>query len=99
LLLSARAPSGAALWLVVDLGVASFRDAAAALEMPPEELAQLWNRLPLEDKEIAARLGVDRQQVINFRSTARERLARRENAPTKRSASMQSGATHRGEGQ
>ena len=84
LLLSARSPNGAALWLVVDLGVAAFREVAGALEMTPEELAQLWNRLPLEDREIATRLGVDRQQVINFRSTARERLARRENAPPKR---------------
>jgi len=86
LLLSARAPSGAAVWLIVDLGVATFREVAGALEMPPEELAGMWNRLPLEDKEIAARLGVDRQQVINFRSTARERLARRENSPTPRGA-------------
>jgi len=30
--------------------------------------------------EIAARLGLDRQQVINLRSTARQKLARRENA-------------------
>jgi len=86
LLLSARAPSGAALWLVVDLGVVSFREVAAALEITPQQLAELWNRLPLEDREIAARLGVDRQQVINFRSTARERLARRENPSTKRGA-------------
>jgi DNA-directed RNA polymerase specialized sigma24 family protein len=80
LLLSSRVPSGAALWLMVDLGVASFREVAGALEMCPEELAELWNRLPLEDREIAARLGLDRQQVINLRSTARERLVRRENA-------------------
>jgi DNA-directed RNA polymerase specialized sigma24 family protein len=78
LLLSARDPSGAALWLLVDLGVASFREAAGALEMAPEELAGLWNRLPLDDHEIAGRLGLGRQQVINLRSTARERLARRE---------------------
>ena len=71
---------------MVDLGVASFREVAAALEMTPQELAEVWNRLPLEDREIAARLGVDRQQVINLRSTARERLARRENPPTKRAA-------------
>ena len=83
LLLSARAPSGAAVWLVVDLGVASFREVAGALETTPQELAELWNRLPLEDLEIAARLGLDRQQVINLRSTARERLARRENPAPK----------------
>ncbi len=86
LLLSARAPNGAAVWLIVDLGVASFQEVAGALEMAPPELAELWNRLPLEDREIAARLGVDRQQVINFRSTARERLARRENSPPKAGA-------------
>ena len=65
---------------MVDLGVATFREVAAALEIGPEELAELWNRLPLEDLEIAARLGLDRQQVINLRSTARQKLARRENA-------------------
>jgi DNA-directed RNA polymerase specialized sigma24 family protein len=84
LLLSARATSGAAVWLVVDLGVASFREVAGALETTPQDLAELWNRLPLEDLEIAARLGLDRQQVINLRSTARERLVRRENPVAKR---------------
>jgi hypothetical protein len=38
----------------------------------------LWNRLPLEDNEIAARLNLERQQVINLRSTAREKLERRD---------------------
>jgi DNA-directed RNA polymerase specialized sigma24 family protein len=80
LLLSARGPSGAAVWLLVDLGVASFGEVARVLEMTPEELAELWNRLPLEDLEIAARMGLERQQVINLRSTARERLARRDQA-------------------
>lgn len=80
LLLGARGSAGAAVGLVVDLGVATFREVAGALEMSPEELAELWNRLPLEDLEIAARLGLDRQQVINLRSTARQRLARQENA-------------------
>jgi hypothetical protein len=79
LLLSARAPNGAALGLVVDLGIASFREVAAALEITVEELAELWNRLPVEDSEIAGRLGLGRQQVINLRATARERLERREN--------------------
>jgi hypothetical protein len=78
LLLSARVPGGVAVGLVVDLGIASFREVAGALEITVEELAELWNRLPLEDNEIAARLSLKRQQVINLRSTARERLARRE---------------------
>jgi hypothetical protein len=64
--------------------VASFREVAGALETTPPDLAELWNRLPLEDLEIAARLGLDRQQVINLRSTARERLVRRENPVPKR---------------
>ncbi len=55
LLLSARAPATrAAVCLMVDLGIASFREVAAALEITVEELAELWNRLPLEDSEIAA---------------------------------------------
>jgi hypothetical protein len=77
LLLSARASSGAALTLVVDLGVASFREVAGALEITTEELSELWNRLPLDDNEIAGRLGLERQQVINLRFTAREKLDRR----------------------
>lgn len=78
LLLSARASSGAAVWLVVDLGIASFYEVAAALDLTAEELAGIWNRLPVDDNEIAARLGLGRQQVINLRCTARARLGRRE---------------------
>jgi DNA-directed RNA polymerase specialized sigma24 family protein len=59
------------------VGVASLRQIAAALEMPLEEFAALWNRLPLDDAGIAALLGLKRQQVINARKAARERLARR----------------------
>jgi DNA-directed RNA polymerase specialized sigma24 family protein len=58
-------------------GVASLREMAAALELPPERLAELWGRLPLEDAALAGLLGVTRQQVINLRKSARERLARR----------------------
>ena len=78
LLLSARTPAGTAAGFLVDLGVTSFSHMAVALEMTPEGLAEMWNRLPLEDREIAARLGLERQQVINLRATARERLTRRE---------------------
>ncbi len=38
------------------------------------ELATLWQELPLEDARIAVILDVTRQQVINLRRTARERL-------------------------
>jgi hypothetical protein len=95
LLLSARGPSGAAAWLLVDLGVATFREVAGALETTQEALAELWNRLPLDDLEIAARLGLDRQQVINLRCTARERLARRENTAGKGSTGPISRVTRR----
>ena len=39
--------------------------------------AALWNDLPLEDTAISGLLGVTRQQVINLRKVARERLVRR----------------------
>jgi hypothetical protein len=55
-------------------GATSVRQIAAALAMPVEELASLWNDLPLDDLAIAARLGAARQEVINFRSLARRRL-------------------------
>lgn len=58
-------------------GVASVRQIAAALEIGAEEFAALWNELPLEDAAIAARLGATRQQVINLRKSARDRLTRR----------------------
>ena len=58
-------------------GVASIREIAGVLGMPAEEFASLWNQLPLDDLAIAARLGITRQQVINLRKSARERLTRR----------------------
>jgi DNA-directed RNA polymerase specialized sigma24 family protein len=77
LVLSMRSAEGAAAWLLTDLGLVTFRDLAALLAIDPRELADLWNRLPLDDREIAARLGLERQQVINLRSAARQRLFRR----------------------
>ncbi len=61
---------------MIHLGV-SPREIAAALEMPDAELEAIWEALPLDDNRIAARLNVTRQQVINLRKCARERLARR----------------------
>lgn len=58
-------------------GICSFREIAAALSTTAEELAEIWNDLPLDDSAIAERLDVTRQQVINLRKSARERLARR----------------------
>ena len=80
LLLNLRTPGGAAIGLFEDLGLATFPQLSAALQMAPEELAEVWGRLPLSDREISEKMGVDRQQVINLRSAARERLVRRMSA-------------------
>ena len=78
LLLNLREPgTGDAMQLLLVTGTATFDELAAALEMTPEELAALWNDLPLDDARIAARLQITRQQVINLRKSARERLGRR----------------------
>jgi DNA-directed RNA polymerase specialized sigma24 family protein len=78
LLLNLRDPGGApALPLLPLAGIATISAIARALEMTPGELAAIWTDLPLEDAEIAGRLMVTRQQVINLRKSARARLARR----------------------
>ena len=78
LLLNLREPNGgSALWLIASLAVASVRKIAEALEFPAEQFAQLWSTLPVSDLEIAQRLNVTRQQVINLRQAARQRLARK----------------------
>ena len=59
------------------LGVASKEDLARLLEMPYANFQRVWNELPLDDSRIAQMFGITRQQVINLRKTARERLARR----------------------
>jgi len=58
-------------------GVATIRQIAVALEIPFEEFAGLWNKLPLDDAAIGRRLNITRQQVINLRKSARQRLIRR----------------------
>jgi RNA polymerase sigma factor (sigma-70 family) len=78
LLLNLRDADGSnAIALFALLGVASLEEVAAALELPVAHLATLWPRLPLDDLSIASLLGVTRQQVINLRLSARQRLARR----------------------
>jgi hypothetical protein len=58
-------------------GVATLAELAAALEMSEDELVALWKELPLQDARIAEILGLRRQQVINLRKAARDRLSRR----------------------
>jgi DNA-directed RNA polymerase specialized sigma24 family protein len=63
--------------LLVYTGTARFDDIAAALELSADELAALWDKLPLDDLRIAALLDIERQQVIGLRKAARARLQRR----------------------
>ncbi len=78
LLLGLRDENGSALTsLLVLLRIATFDELAAAVELGRDELAALWDQLPLPDLVIAERLGLTRQQVINLRKSARDRLGRR----------------------
>lgn len=56
---------------------ATIEQIAETLEVPLDKFLKLWNDLPLEDIAIAELLGATRQQVINLRKCARERLERR----------------------
>jgi hypothetical protein len=58
-------------------GIATQEEIAAAVEIGRDEFARLWEQLPLPDDRLAEILGSTRQQVINLRKSARERLARR----------------------
>jgi len=78
LLMSLRDSSGRAVLALLPLiQIASIRQIAETLSMPAEKLAALWNQLPLADGAIAESLGITRQQVVNLRKCARERLWRR----------------------
>ena len=78
LLLNLRSPDAVnVLATFVITGITSFEDLASALEMSERELASIWNDLPFDDLRIASILGLTRQQVINLRRSARERLGRR----------------------
>ena len=78
LLLNLKESSGfGCITLFPVMGIATLSQLAAALEMPAETFAEIWNELPMEDARIAELLGLTRQQVINARKSGRERLARR----------------------
>jgi hypothetical protein len=84
LLLNLRDPQESSLiTLLSDIGIATVREIASALNLPVERFAKLWNDLPLDDATIAQHLSVTRQQVINFRLSARRRLSRRMKALVK----------------
>ena len=78
LLLNLRDGDGDAIIRLLPItGIAPLREIARVLELEPRELDAIWDSLPMPDMDIASRLGVARQQVINLRKSARERLARR----------------------
>ncbi len=57
-------------------GLASIRTIAPRIGFTPEKLATLWRDLPLDDLRIAAELKCTRQQVINLRRVARDKLGK-----------------------
>jgi DNA-directed RNA polymerase specialized sigma24 family protein len=78
LLLNLKNPHGInVITLLPATGIATFEQIAQTLEIPAAEFEQLWAELPLDDLRLAAYLGATRQQVINLRKTARERLLKR----------------------
>ncbi len=82
LLLNLRDPQGInIITLLPATGIATFEQIAETLEIPAAEFEQLWADLPLDDLHIAAYLDATRQQVINLRKTARERLLKRMSVP------------------
>jgi DNA-directed RNA polymerase specialized sigma24 family protein len=72
-----ESPGHGVIALLPVTGIASVRQIAQTLGMTDQQLTEIWNALPLDDAAIAAHLGVTRQQVINLRKSARERLVRR----------------------
>lgn len=78
LLFHLKSPTGVnVITLLPATRVATFEQIAEALNIPVEQFEQLWSNLPMDDLSIAEYLGASRQQVINLRKNARERLARR----------------------
>lgn len=78
LLLNLRGEDGeCATSFFVATRTASLREIAAALELSAATFVEIWQRLPLSDQEIAERMALTRQQVINLRRSARDRLERK----------------------
>jgi hypothetical protein len=78
LLLGLRDETGSSVTsLLIHLRIVTFAALAAAVELSSDELSVIWDHLPLSDLAIAERLDLSRQQVINLRKSARERLGRR----------------------
>lgn len=78
LLLSMRDEDGGSILpLFFSLRIATAKELVSALSMTSDQFGKFWSELPLDDLRIGSLLGITRQQVINLRKCARERLARR----------------------
>jgi len=78
LLLNLRdAQGGSAIFFIPHLDIAPQKQIAVMIGLSDGAFSKLWNDLPLDDSRIAEMWKLTRQQVINLRKTARERLARR----------------------
>lgn len=78
LLFNLKSPNGVnVITLLPVTQVATFEQIAEALEIPVELFESIWSRLPMDDLSIAEYLGATRQQIINLRKNAREKLSRR----------------------
>jgi hypothetical protein len=77
LLLNLNDSAGGDIQLLTWMGIATIEEIANTLNLNPLKFAELWKELPLDDARIARELGISRQDVINRRSSARKRLARR----------------------
>ena len=76
LLLHLRDDQGEVLTLF-SANIANAREIAETIKISAEEFEDIWNKLPFDDLRIGQILGATRQQVINLRKSARERLSRR----------------------
>lgn len=78
LLLGLRDENGSSVTsLLIHLRIVTFAELAVAVDLSSDALSAIWDHLPLSDLAIAERLDLSRQQVINLRKSARERLGRR----------------------
>jgi hypothetical protein len=78
LLLSMRDEDGGSILpLLFSLRITTAKELVSAISMTKDQFGKFWSELPLDDLRIGSILGITRQQVINLRKCARERLARR----------------------
>ena len=65
------------LTLLYQAGVATPREVARVLDIPLEGLMERWREMPMRNVDLAARWGVDRQQVNKWRFQALKMIEKR----------------------